>query len=301
MQLSVFENINQVVFIAGSNGFIGSSIIRGIFKNLWGLYSRKDFSIPNESYPNYCFEIIANYFNSDKDLLVIYAAGSGGFNLSKENSLIQESNFTLFVEKLYSILAHKEQVKLVYISSLGATCSRMDSNYSNLINANELRLKKTYGTQYPFLIVRLPSIYGKNYENCSYHGLIGKITESLLTQRPIEIYSRLDTKRNYICASDITPPSIYHYCHVSKMIISASNIVNVQSPVSLSFNEISAIIYRKLRRKLAVRISRAQLLQAEDHMPYLESLDGANILIQNSPIQWIQREYCSPIAFPQYL
>lgn len=269
--------------VVGSNGAIGSEMTQALRQSSQTnkMYAPKVEIHSRSKYSESVFRAIKARRNP-RPLRLLFCAGKGGFSLSQNLADQQEKEFAEFYSKL-TFLPSLE--KMVYVSSLGAHCSRIKSPYSNLIKKNEKGLLSSLSSR--SLIIRVPSVYGYNEYSKRYHGLIGILLSNLRTNSPTSIYSHFSTRRNYISIRHLAQKLVCE--HLEKINHDEHGCLNVQAPASLSVLDVCSIITKITKRRPALRPMPASILDAEHHWP--NAVSGAKIVISDSVKEWVHFQW----------
>ncbi len=196
-------------FIIGSGGLIGSAILDKVANS-------KTFPIkmPWENLEK-CISILESWTIENPNTGIVWAAGTGGVSAPNETLHSETKLFQAFLAAL-----ERNRTKISYVllvSSAGgvygevpdeviteSTIPNPISDYglmklqqeSELIElANEFKLRA--------LIARISNAYGTAQKLDKKQGLISLLVKSALDREPITIYVPMETKRDYIYASDV--------------------------------------------------------------------------------------------------
>ena len=269
--------------VVGSNGAIGSEITQALRQSsqIKQIYASEVSTHSRTNYAKSVLSIIQERSHS-RALRLIFCAGKGGFTLSQNLADQQEKEFAALYS---SLIAMRSLEKMLYISSLGAHCSKIKSPYSSLIKRNEKGLLANLSIR--SLIIRVPSLYGYNECSKSYHGLIGVLLSNLKTNSPTSIYSSLSTRRNYISARHLSRKLVSE--HFEKIIHDSQDCINIQAPASLSVLDACSLITKITKRRPALKLMQASILDAEHHWPNIVS--GAKVMVSDSIKEWIHFQW----------
>ena len=266
--------------VVGSNGAIGSELTKALFLEC----SRKsDCSLhriqhSHGAYASIARKLVHRRGKVRRPLRLLFCGGKGGFSLSRESGEEQREAFRSFCEGL----DHLDDLdKFIYVSSLGAHCSRIQSTYSSLIWENEQVVRSAFGRQ--SLILRFPSMYGYNQRERRYHGLVGVIFRNLRIRCPTRVYARLETRRNYLSIHRLAPLLVRD--KAGGGLLDERGEVNIQSTMSLSVFDVCTHFFRAIKQRPTLKLVQHSALDEEHHYP--SALAGAKFCI-NDPIgEWV--------------
>lgn len=143
METTLLSGPGHDWLVVGSNGAIGSKPVRAL---------RRSSHIDRRR-PWMCgFTATASYVKASLDLLpsrsgcnplrLLFCAGKGGFSLADASAEKQYQAFDTFCRLLTRSV---DLGKFVFVSSLGAQCSRTGAPYSQLICRNEESVLTSFG------------------------------------------------------------------------------------------------------------------------------------------------------------
>jgi hypothetical protein len=216
------------------------------------------------------------------EVRILFCAGRGGFSIGEEIALQQLSCLQQFCREIEE--ARHLVRKYIFISSLGCACSEHRCPYTVLAHAQEEFLLEHWRKR--ALIMRLPSMYGYNRVKKKYSGLIGVMMNNLKTRKATTIYTRLETRRNYLSSQQMAASLFSDPC---RHYLDQSGIINLQAAVGLSAFDVSAAMFRAIRQRPSLRLSKHTLIDSESHYP--SRLKDAKIIINDSLPAWIKTEW----------
>jgi len=276
---------NKDWLIIGSNGAIGSELcfhLKSFYKKENSPKRIQERFHSREEYLEVALDFSSN--NSFyRPLGIIYCGGRGGFGISSECAAQQAKDFKVFCERI-SLLPRVD--KVINISSLGAYISSIASPYQTLCNSNECNLSYYLGNR--SLNLRLPSMYGWNRNSSAYHGLIGTILKNLYLRRPTNIYSRMETRRNYI-STDLLFAKILSNGLGSGSVLDRSGSLNIRATASLSVFDISSKIFRITRLRPLVKLLEPSSIHSEHHL--FRRLESDTIYLNDALEGWIKKRW----------
>ncbi len=207
-------------WVIGRGGLLGSSVDKAIPDrgSVYRNSSMFKWNVKRNLWDQLEFEIKEFSESSGNDDWSIYWCAGTGTVASSEELFVQEienikqmlfftkrffgqriSNGTLFfassIGGMYSGSSHHPidyRTEPVPIGLYGQQKERIENLFSAFSSENNCRL----------LIGRIANLYGPNQNLEKNQGLISSICKAKILQRPVNIYSELDTVRNYIYADD---------------------------------------------------------------------------------------------------
>ena len=237
---------------------------------------------PIESYLDAVQVLIQAESSDARPLRIVFCAGKGGFSLDQSSAALQAKMF----ESLCNQLRYESSIeKLIFISSLGARCSKLPSPYQSLMRTNEKVALSVFPDR--SLILRMPSLYGVNSHSNSLHGLIGLMLANLRRRVPTDIYSHLETRRNYLSICSISKYLRGNFAMDD--LFRRKGVLNIQASSSKSVYEISSHFWRAVRLRPILRLRNPEPLSSEYHFPY--KLDGARLIIRDDVESWIKAQW----------
>ena len=271
---------NEKIIIVGSNGLIGNAIqmalspapletdIKASFFDIErsGIVAGIKHAILS------CLNEKANSTNIP--ITVIYACGKGGFGISREVAKEQTEKVRQLINEIQELKQCKP--RLIYISSLGAHLSKVNTNYKLMIDANEKLVTKFSGS----LIIRLPGIWGfkKPHKLPCPSGIIAHLLLSARTGKEANIYGDLSTTRPYLSASNTGKSiiSLASKCHP----LASRAIINLYSPFQYSIADIASTIKKSTSKRILYRLVAGQKVDRESHL--LQALNGTTVTVLES-------------------
>lgn len=269
--------------VVGSNGAVGSELTRALLRSSYVNGSQPvDVRVyPRDKYADANLDLALSR-SSRNPLRLLFCAGKGGFSLSNASAEQQHQAFEQFCQMLASSVFVD---KFIFVSSLGAHCSRLGSPYSHLVHNNEQILTSCFGGR--SLILRLPSMYGYNNRKRSYHGVIGIILRNVKVRQPTGIYARLETRRNYLSIRRLANQLVRK--HPSGTLLEANGCLNIQSSISLSMFDVCASFFRTVKQRPTLKLMQPSLVDAEHHYPGV--VHGAKLILNDSIDEWVSWQW----------
>lgn len=283
METTLLQGPGHDWLVVGSNGAVGSELTRALLRSTYIDGSRPvDVRVhPRDSYAEVSHDLVLSR-SSCQPLRLLFCAGKGGFSLSQASAEKQYKAFDKFC-RLLNLSVGLD--KFVFISSLGAQCSRAGSPYSQLVCSNEEIVLANFGER--GLILRLPSLYGYHDRTQRYHGLIGVILRNLKIRCPTGIYARLETRRNYLSIRRLAALLVRD--RPGGALLEANGCLNVQSSISLSVFDVCSSFFRAVKQRPILKLMQHSLVDAEHHYP--GSIHGARVIV-NDPIgEWVSWQW----------
>lgn len=232
MQITLLSGIGRDWLVMGSNGAIGSELTKALQHSQLIDAGQPPIiqSHPWDLYGSAAVDVLRTR-STDRQISLLFCCGKGGFSLPQSSADLQHRAFSEFCDQLRS---WSRLDRFIFVSSLGAHCSRVASPYSQLIRANENCLQQAFDQR--ALILRLPSIYGYNYDAYRYHGLVGVMLMNLCLRRPTSIYARMETRRNYLSISRVARTLVAD--RPGGAWLEVGGLLNIQASISLSIFDI---------------------------------------------------------------
>jgi nucleoside-diphosphate-sugar epimerase len=283
METTLLSGPEHDWLVVGSNGAIGSELTRALLRSQYTDSSRPvDVTVhPHGSYAQASLDLLIRRAGSHP-LRLLFCAGKGGFSLTEASAEQQYQAFDNFCQLLTRSVGLD---KFVFVSSLGAQCSRVGAPYSQLVRSNEETVLTNFGER--SLILRLPSLYGYHDRAQRFHGLIGVILRNLRIRCPTGIYARLETRRNYLSIRRLAALLVRD--RPGGALLEASGFLNIQSSVNLSVFDVCSSFFRTVRQRPILKLMKHSFVDAEHHYP--AAIRGARVII-NDPIgEWISRQW----------
>jgi hypothetical protein len=264
MKITLFDVPScGTLIIAGSNGLIGGVLTNYLTQlNEPPHCRKKTLEVGYKDISMAINELIKSSLERDHlsslgKIYIIYACGKGGFNIPED---IASQQVLVLSSLVNSLLARsRPEIRLLYLSSLGANLSTYDSNYKKMIEHNEAKVNQ-YGSS---TIIRLPGIwgykqYGSQWTPC---GLIGHLLSSSMTFREVLIFADLKTTRHYLSAEAVAKTIV-------KMIkyegmASFPRLQNLFSPTPLSISEIISTIGFALSKRVYYKLQAGSAVDRE--------------------------------------
>lgn len=263
--------------IVGSNGMIGGAVT-SLFSTLGGLpHHRKTLEVNHRDASKaieYLLPFCANPPKGIVDLpiYIVYACGKGGFSVNKEITEQQTLSLSLLIETL----SHQNMlgIRLIYLSSLGAHLSSVDSHYKSMVGLNE-EIVRSYANS---LIIRLPGIWGFKKQNNAWtsSGLIAHLLNSAITRREALIYGDLATTRHYLSSNTVGSfiANIIRYEDWEQDF----KTLNLYSLALLSISDIISVVNREISRKVIYRLFHGALVDRENLIRNAFDGKGVNVV-----------------------
>lgn len=269
--------------IVGSNGSIGSELTGALLSSIPGndLLSAACRVHPHQAYPEHALALLRTR-RGHRPLRLLFCGGKGGFSLTQENAARQHEVLRDFCHRLGQSEALE---KFIFISSLGAHCSRLEGSYSHLIRSNEETVLGTFGNR--SLVLRLPSIYGYNERSRRYHGLVGVMLRNMRIRRLTNIYARLETRRNYLSIHRLAPLLVRR--HGAGGLLDRTGCLNIQATIGLSIFDVGTHFFRAIKQRPILKLARHSLLDEEHHYPV--ALAGAKFVVIDPIAEWVSLEW----------
>jgi len=283
METTLLSGTERDWLVVGSNGAVGNELTQALLQSSC-IYGSRPVNMrfhPRDNYAEASLDLVLNR-SSCRPLRLLFCAGKGGFSLSEASAEQQYQAFYKFCRLLAPSVGLE---KFVFVSSLGAQCSRLGAPYSQLVRSNEETVLANFGEN--GLILRLPSLYGYHEQAQRYHGLIGVILRNLKIRCPTGIYARLETRRNYLSIRRLAALLVRD--RPGGALLEASGFLNIQSSVNLSVFDVCSSFFRTVRQRPILKLMKHSFVDAEHHYP--AAIRGARVVI-NDPIgEWISRQW----------
>ena len=279
METTLLLGPNYDWLVVGSNGAVGSELTRALMRSSY-IDVRRPVDVlshPLDSYAEITLDLALRRASSNP-LRLLFCAGKGGFSLAQASAYQQYRRFEKFCRLLTPSIGLD---KFIFVSSLGAHCSNIESSYSQLIRANEQITQANFGER--ALILRLPSLYGYNVRVQRYHGLIGVILRNLKNRSPTSIYSRLETRRNYLSIQRLATMLVS--CRPGGSLLETYGSLNVQSSINLSVFDVCSAFFRAVKKRPILKLMHHSPVDAEHHCP--NAVPGAKVIINDSISEWL--------------
>lgn len=250
--------------IAGSNGLIGGAVFNCI--NLFSRpphYHTKTLEVGYSDANRTIMEFIMLALERARDspfdkVYIIYACGKGGFNIAED---IANQQVFMLSSLVNSLLARSQpEIRLLYLSSLGAYLSTYTSSYKKMIDANEAIVSQ-YGSS---TVIRLPGIWGFKQSGPKWIpcGLIGHLLSSSITYSEVRVFADLATIRYYVSA-DAAARAIIDLIRNENAVI-FPRLQNLYSPTPVSISEVISIISSALCKSVYYRIQPGAAIDREN-------------------------------------
>jgi hypothetical protein len=283
METTLLSGPGHAWLVVGSNGAIGSELTRALLRSSYFDSSRHlDVRLhPRVNYAQASIDMLLGLPCSNQ-LRLLFCAGKGGFSLAEASADQQYQAFEKFCQLLTRSVGLD---KFVFVSSLGAHCSRLGAPYSQLIRSNEETVLTKFCDR--SLILRMPSLYGYNDQANRYHGLIGVILQNLKICRPTGIYTRLETRRNYLSIRRLAAQLVRD--QPGGALLEANGILNIQSSINLTVFDVCASIFRTAKQRPILKMIQHSPVDAEHHCP--SALYGAKVIINDPISEWVSWQW----------
>lgn len=283
METTLLSGPSHDWLVVGSNGAIGSHLTSALLRSQYIDGCRPiDVRVhTHDSYLEASLDLALGR-STTQPLRLLFCAGRGGFSLPQASAEKQHQAFERFCDLLTLSVPID---KFILISSLGAQCSKLGTAYSHLVRNNERIVLAGFGGQ--SLILRLPSLYGFHERKRSYHGLIGIVLRNLKVRSPTGIYSRLETRRNYLSIRRLADLLVRD--RPCGAFLEANGCLNVQSSIGLSIFDVCASFFRVVKQRPILKLMEHSLVDAEHHYPSL--LHGAKLVINDSIDEWVKWQW----------
>ena len=280
MDIAVLREESTCYIVTGSNGMLGHLVFKGLVtrhRNERSSTHLKIKYIKDISYAQLDLElmnIISCEAKSTAYQCYLYLLhGEGGFSISRESAELQELHAAKLIDNLSTI--DSLELKVILISSLGATVSKYDSFYKRLIVKKEELLAKAI-SQYK--IIRLPSIWGFKPKGDAPKGLISNLLVASIEKKEAKVFGSFSTVRNFLYAESaceaIAQISIDLFSESEKIInLNSIGYYNIASILSIIRQAVPSI-------QLTYSIEASTLLHSEDHVKTPD--DGLEYSINNS-------------------
>lgn len=283
METALLSGHGRDWLVVGSNGAVGSELTMALLRSSYIDGSRAlDVRVhPRESYAEASLDLVQSR-SSCHPLRLVFCAGKGGFSLAQDCA---EQQYQAF-DKFCRLLAPSVDLdKFVLVSSLGIHSSGIGVPYSQLVHSNEEAVLANFGER--ALILRLPSLYGYNDRAQRYHGLIGVILRNLKNRCSTGIYSRLETRRNYLSIRRLATLLVRD--RPGGALLEANGRLNIQSYINLSVFDVCSSFFRTVKQRPVLKLMEHLLVDAEHHFPSV--LPAAKVIVNDPICEWVSWQW----------
>ena len=243
------QSKTNTIFVTGSSGFIGKSLINSIIK----IKKYKVICLSNlqKIKPSSKYTVVKKneLFQTVKKIdYVIHAAACDEFNV-KEKKEISKKNKSLdsFITKVVKKYKIK---KLIFLSSnrVYESCNESlilensKTSPTSVYGQSKLQSEKTFKKlKTNLIILRLPSVISKNFSK----GLIFRLVSDLKKKKKINVYNPNSRFNNIITISDLINMIMIS---LNKIIIKKTKIINISSCNPEKFTNVISFLAQKLKR-----------------------------------------------------
>lgn len=260
------------ILITGSNGFIGSNLIKKLCKTGHNIYGsvRKNSNINSISDQLNSFKLVEYDLNSNsfKKLLnrmdCIFHCVGNSYPMDKLD-LFESAKLNILENiKFYEIIQNNKKKKLIFPSSGGAVYGNITGKYASentnidpissyaifkYCNEKIINLCKI-NNKFDYCILRVSNIYGPKPSTKPSFGLIPSCITKIESDDVIEVFGSLSLKRDYLYIDD--------FLTLVEQIINKdiSGVYNVSLGKSYSIKEVINIIEIILKKQAKIKVQK---------------------------------------------
>ena len=261
------------IIVTGASGRIGEALIKYLLRHTdfnLVLNYRKETSVPLEATSNKrCdivigdieeFETITSIFATQAPVLIHLASEINRSEPEKSwfDSLVNQTQSTVSI--IDYLKSYRYPCHIIFPSSGGTVyygnqktpyrenfpvtgCSPYAIH--KILIENYLKLLSSYNSNITCNVLRISNPYGMNARYKKKQGFIDILIDRAKNNLPIDIWSSLDTIRDYIYIDDLNDAILKSIYHIDKF-----QIFNIGSGVGSSLSEVIACVEKTSRKKV---------------------------------------------------